>query len=122
MMKRLACLFLTAALVLALAACGGPKFDPNALSEAQAKAALAGGQLVRGHEVKTIYALLTSDLRADLQAWVPLDAWDVSDVTALVVVQSGTPRQGPEVAALENPPLLFLLDGEKQVLYKHTPI
>lgn len=123
MMKRLACLFLTAALVLALAACGGPKFDPNALSEAQAyaKAALAGGQLVRGHEVKTIYALLTSDLRADLQAWVPLDAWDVSDVTALVVVQSGTPRQGPEVAALENPPLLFLLDGEKQVLYKHTP-
>ena len=40
-MKRLACLFLTAALVLALAAGGGPKLDPNPLSEAQAYAKAA---------------------------------------------------------------------------------
>lgn len=120
-MKR--CLALILALVLTLTACGGPKFDPNALTPAQAyaKAALQGGQLAQGHEVKAIYVLLTSDLRGDLQAWVPLDAWDVSDVTAMVLVQSGTQRQGPEVAALENPPLLFLLDGEEQVIYKHTP-
>lgn len=122
-MKRLLSLALTALLALALAACGGAKFNPNDLSEVQAyaKAAVTKASLPQGHEVKSVSVLLTGDLRAELQAWVPLDAWDVSDVTALVAVCSGKPAQSPEVAAGENPPLLFLLDQDRETVYANTP-
>lgn len=75
-MKRLLSLALTVLLALSLAACGGAKFNPNDLSEAQAyaKAAVTKASLPQGHEVKSVSVLLTGDLRAELQAWVPLDA------------------------------------------------
>lgn len=120
-MKRISCLALAAVMALMLTACGGdPKFDASALTEAQAyaKAAMDEYTISKDWDVKYASVLLTSDLKADLQSIVELKSWDVSDVTALVLVQTGKEEQSPEVAAVENKPLLFLLDEDQEIVYK----
>lgn len=118
-MKRILCLGLASLLALSLTACGTPRFSPDALTEAQAyaKAAMDGYSMTAGYDVKDIDVLLTSNLNNDI-ASVELKSWDVSDVTAAVVVQTG--REGEEPTEMDQP-LLFLLNQEKKVVFKKTP-
>lgn len=118
-MKRSICLTLAALLTLSLTACGTPRFSADALTPAQdyAKAAMDSYKMASGYEIKNASVLLTTDLKADLNA-VEMKSWDVSDVTAVVLVQPG--REGEE-ATENNQPLLFLLDEEKEIVYKKTP-
>lgn len=118
-MKRGVCLALSALLALSLTGCGTPRFSADALTPAQsyAKAAMDDYKIAKGYDVKEIRVLLTEDLKTNLSE-VELKDWDVSDVTAAVVVQPG--REGEE-ATENDQPLLFLLDAEENVVYQKAP-
>ena len=97
MRKRILALVLVLIMVLGtMTGCGKmPKFNSSSLTEAQSyvKAAMADYEIHKNNEFKDAKVLLTDDLKADLAGTVDIEAWDVSDIKALVLVTIG-PTEG----------------------------
>ena len=133
-MKKFLCLGLTAALVLGMTGCGSKadepkmaKFSEEELTEAQqyVYAAMDSYEIPdKEEDFKEARVLLTDDLAADLKGKVDINAWDVSEIDAIVVAYLGDKvEDGATTAAdadTENDwsPVVFLVGGEgKEVSY-----